>query len=95
MRLWKERTKGEAVRTLREMTGNLNYRPNEIGKRDHFPRPYYGKMYGDEKNPRPKEMMTKTFVALLGGNFDNYRELTEAPDLLYFGLALLIKYWSS
>ncbi len=80
------------MRTLREMTGNQNYRPNEIGKRDHFPSQYYGKMYGNEVNPLPKEMMTMTFEALLGGQFKRCKELTEDPDLLYFGLALLVKY---
>ena len=92
VRLWKERTEGETVQYLHKLLPDHGFNAKEICKKDHFPNPYYGKMYGSEANPLPKEMMTMTFEALLGGQFKRYKELTEDPDLLYFGLALLVKY---
>ena len=91
-RLWKERTQGEAVKTMREMTGESGYNEQEKGKRDDFPSPYYGKMYGDEDDPQPKEMMTMIFESLLGGNPQRFKELAAKPDFMYFGLALLTRY---
>lgn len=91
-RLWKERTKGEAVKTMREMTGNDGYGLQEKGKRDDFPSPYYGKMYGDEDDPQPKEMMSMIFESLLGGDPKRFKELAAKPDFMYFGLALLTRY---
>ena len=49
--LWQERPQGEIVKTMREMTGNNGYGLQEKGKRDDFPSPYYGKIYGDEGVP--------------------------------------------
>ncbi|SSY80644.1 phage head morphogenesis protein [Alysiella crassa] len=92
VRLWHEKTANDKVQTLRKMTGNQRYRANEIGKRDDFPNPYYGKMYGDEDDPLPLEMMTMIFEALLGGDIKRYQELARKPDFLYFGLALLVRY---
>lgn len=91
-RLWKERTKDDEVQTLREMTGIRGYRADEKGKRDDFPDAYYGKMYGNENNPLPLEMLTMTFEAILGGNTKDFAKLAEKPDFLYFGLALLVRY---
>lgn len=91
-RLWEDRTKGEDVQTMREMTGNSAYHVKEVGKRDGFPHPYYGKMYGDESNPRPLEMMSMTFESILGGRIERYEQIAKHPDFLYFGLALLVRY---
>ena len=91
-RLWKERTANDTVKTMREMTGFLGYDVGEIGKRDDFPNPYYGKMYGTEKDPQPKEMMTMIFEGLLGGDPARFKELAAKPDFLHFGLALLMRY---
>ena len=91
-RLWQEKTKNDPVQTLREMTGNRNYRQDEKGKPDHFPNPYYGKMYGNEDDPKPLEMMTMIFESLLGGNLARYQELVQQEDFLHFGLALLVNY---
>lgn len=41
------RTAGEAARPLRQITGNTNYRPNEMARPDKFFNPYCGKDYGD------------------------------------------------
>lgn len=92
VRLWQERTAGEEIQTMQKMTGNNKYHPKEKGKRDDFPDPYYGKMYGDEDDPQPFEMMTMIFESLLGGDVKKYRELARKPDFLYFGLALLVRY---
>lgn len=92
VRLWHERTKGEAAEPLRVLTGNMRYGKNEIAKKDGFPDPYYGKMYGDESNPLPKEMMTMTFESLLGGNPARFAQLADNPDFFHFGLALLLRY---
>lgn len=92
VRLWHERTVKDKVQTMQKMTGNSRYNAKEIGKRDDFPNPYYGKMYGDEDDPLPLEMMTMIFEALLGGDDKRYQELAKKPDFLYFGLALLVRY---
>lgn len=92
VRLWYERTVNDPIQTMQQMTGNPRYDIKEIGKRDDFPNPYYGKMYGDEFDPLPLEMMTMIFEALLGGDIKRYQELAKKPDFLYFGLALLVRY---
>ena len=74
------------------MTGNNAYDVREIGKRDGFPHPYYGKMYGNESNPRPLEMMSMTFESILGGQIERYEQIAKHPDFFYFGLALLVRY---
>lgn len=40
-----ERTKGEAIQTLRKLTGNRGYRSDEVAKKDKFKDPYIGKIY--------------------------------------------------
>jgi len=91
-RLWRERTAGETVQSMIAMTGNNQYEDYERGKRDDFPSPYYGRMYGDENDPQPREMMSMTFEALLGGDPRKFAELAAKPDFLHFGLALLVRY---
>ncbi|QMT33459.1 phage minor head protein [Conchiformibius steedae DSM 2580] len=92
VRLWHERTTGETAHPLQELTGILSYGKHEIAKKDGFPDPYYGKMYGDESNPLPREMMTMTFESLLGGNPALFAQLASKPDFFHFGLALLLRY---
>ena len=41
------RTAGEAARQLRQITGNTNYRQDEMARPDKFFNPYCGKDYGD------------------------------------------------
>lgn len=91
-RIWRERTAGEAVQSMNAMTGSKRYKEHEQGKRDDFPSPYYGRMYGDENDPQPLEMMSMTFEALLGGDPRKFAELAAKPDFLHFGLALLVRY---
>lgn len=91
-RLWRERTKGETAVQLQVLYPKLRYHPDEITKRDGFPDAYYGKMYGDENEPLPLEMLTMTFEALLGGNRQRFETLKSKPEFFYFGLALLIRY---
>ena len=91
-RLWRERTAGEAIQSMNAMTGSKRYKDHEQGKRDDFPSPYYGRMYGDEDDPQPREMMSMTFEALLGGDPRKFAELAAKPDFLHFGLALLVRY---
>lgn len=91
-RLWAERTAGETAKTLRELTDSTLYGIGEIAKKDDFPRPYYGKMYGNEDDPQPLELMTMIFEALLGGDRGRYQELAAKPDFFHFGLALLARW---
>lgn len=91
-RLWRERTAGEAVQSMNAMTGNRQYEDHERGKRDDFPDPYYGRMYGDEDDPQPREMMSMIFEALLGSDPGKFAGLVAKPDFLHFGLALLVRY---
>lgn len=82
--LWKRRTAGKPY---------INYNGERI-KDDGFPHPYYGRNYGDEKNPKPYEMLAMTFEALLGhdpdNTLDNLRK--KDPELFNLGLALLTRY---
>jgi len=41
------RTAGEDAKPLRELTGNMKYRPDEMARPDKFFNPYCGKDYGD------------------------------------------------
>jgi hypothetical protein len=41
-----ERSKGEPVKKMSELTGNSNYKDYEVGVKDHFPYAYCGKDYG-------------------------------------------------
>ena len=50
VRFWEKRTKGLPIEKLKDVT-NLNYKDREITKKDHFPDPYYGKIYRDKGNP--------------------------------------------
>lgn len=82
--LWKRRTAGKPY---------INYNGERI-KDGGFPHPYYGRNYGDEKNPKPYEMLAMTFEALLGhdpdNTLDNLRK--KDPELFNLGLALLTRY---
>lgn len=89
---WKEHTKNDKVEKLAVLLSDPRYK-DEITKKDHFPHPYYGKIYGSEYNPQPKEMLTMTFEAMLGGNFKRFDELlSKNPDLFDLGLGLLTRY---
>lgn len=67
----------------------------EIIKDGGFIHPYYGRDYsGDPKNPKPLEMMSMTFEALLGDDPSNdLATLRERdPELFNLGIALLTRY---
>ena len=49
-KFFKKRTAGEKWQKLSELTGNPNYRDNEIAKPDKWPKPYMGKKANSEKN---------------------------------------------
>lgn len=94
--LWEERTRGDKYELLSILTGNKNYGA-EMTKRDHFPSPYYGKVYRDNKNSwgkdRPLEMLAMTFEALLGGNSRKFDELYENDyELFSLGLSILARF---
>lgn len=44
----RERTRGEPLRKLSELTGNPAYEPSERARKDRFLHPYMGKDYGDQ-----------------------------------------------
>lgn len=90
---WHKATAGDKVEKLADLFPNLKFRSSEITKKDHFPHPYFGKMYGNASDPKPMEMLTMTFQALLGGNMDDFIALKEkSPDLFNMGLALLTRF---
>ncbi|RRD90101.1 phage head morphogenesis protein [Conchiformibius steedae] len=92
-KLWQERTKGKPTRSLSDIPPYDEIYPyNEKGKDGNFPNKYYGKMYGNEYNPQPYEMLTMTFESLLGGDMERAEELKNNLPFLYFGLALLVRY---
>ena len=92
VRFWEKRTKGLPIERLKDVT-NLNYKDREITKKDHFPDPYYGKIYRDKGKETPKEMLTMTFESLIGGRMDRFMELyNKDPELFNFGLALLTRF---
>lgn len=89
---WKEHTRDDQIEYLADLLSEPRYR-GEIAKKDHFPHPYYGKIYYNKGKESPREMLTMTFEALLGGDFDRFDELmSKNPDLFDLGLALLTRY---
>lgn len=48
-------------------------------------------MYGqNDDDPQAHEMLTITFQALSGGDVRDFDESANAPDFLFFGLAVLV-----
>lgn len=104
--LWLDRTKGEQTRPLaiiqKERGERVYYDKSEVGRKDSFANVYVGKNYGTDDNPKPAEVMTMTFQQLLGSNMITFEDGTTMPDtknywqkdpeLLYLGLALLLRY---
>lgn len=103
---WLDRTKGEQTRPLaviqKERGEKAYYDKAEVGRKDNFANVYVGKNYGTDDNPQPKEVMTMTFQQLLGSNMITFEDGTVIPDtksywqndpeMLYLGLALLLRY---
>ncbi|WAX71612.1 phage minor head protein [Gallibacterium anatis] len=90
---WKKSTENDVIEKLDDLFPHVGFGKTEITKKDHFPSPYYGKMYGDEYDPKPREMLTMTFEAMLGGDKNKFQELvSKKPDLFHLGLALLTRY---
>lgn len=89
---WKESTKNDRIEYLAELLSDYRY-GREITKKDNFPHPYYGRIYHEKGMEVPKEMLTMTFEALLGGKVNRFDELiSKNPDLFDLGLALLTRY---
>ena len=91
-RLWEERTKDDKVEKLRELFPNYNYEKGEKTKKDHFPDPYWGKMYGTKDDPQPREMLTMAFQSLVGGEEKRFNELFNDKELFYFVLSVFTRY---
>ena len=93
-RLFNERTKNDTIQKLNDMlpeNGRI-YDNKEKGKRNHFPNVYYGKLYKRGGLDEPLELMTMIFESLLGGESWRYQELDTGRELLYFGLAILVRW---
>lgn len=80
------RTKNESSVSLRDVTGNLNYRSNEVAKLDKFLNPYMGKDYslrdGDDHN---YELLSMGMTYL----YNKPNELTKDKDYMNFVLGCL------
>jgi Uncharacterized protein, homolog of phage Mu protein gp30 len=90
-RYWELRTKGEPMEKLAEILPG-RFRADELTKKDAFPHPYWGKIYGDEDDPQPKEMLTMSFQALLGGDRELFDLLHSDEALFRFTLAVLTRW---
>lgn len=90
-RYWELRTKGESMEKLAEILPG-RFRADELTKKDAFPHPYWGKIYGDEDDPQPKEMLTMSFQALLGGDRELFDLLHSDEALFRFTLAVLTRW---
>lgn len=99
--MWITRTKGEKDRHLGviEKESGLTvhkWQATERGRKDHFANVYIGKNYGTDDNPRPLEVMTMTFEAILGsgrsGGISVKKLLDDDPEMLYLGIALLTRF---
>lgn len=91
-RFWAERTADDAVEKMADLFPLLGYDEDEITKKDRFPSPYWGKMYGDEKNPQPLEMLTMAFQSLVGGEQDKFNLLYQDKELFDFTLAIFARW---
>ena len=89
--LWVKRTKGDKVEKLKDVTGRA-YGNDEITKKDEFPDPYFGKIYRENGQDKPKEMLTMIFQALLGDDPEMYEKVYKDKELFNLGLALLARY---
>ena len=83
---YERRTRDESSVRLRDVTGNLNYRSNEITKLDKFLNPYMGKDYslrdGDDHN---YELLSMGMTYL----YNKPNELTKDKDYMNFVLGCL------
>ena len=61
--LHRQRTAGEALESLRALTG-AGYKPDEVTRKDKYVNPYQGKEYGSRG---ALEVLTMAFEAVLGG----------------------------
>lgn len=96
LRFFLESTRNERMVSRSELLGIIpNNQQEEWFKLDHFPIPYYGRMYApnNTQDPQPLELMTMIFQALLGGG-QYYQHLIKAENrkFFYFGLAILVRW---
>ena len=90
-RYWELRTKGDSVEELARLLPG-RYRPDELTKKDAFPHPYWGKIYGSKEEPQPLEMLTMSFQSLLGGEQELFDLLHDDEALFRFALAVLTRW---
>ena len=91
-RYWELRTQGDKVEKLSDLLPKDGYGEFELTKKDRFPHPYWGKIYGDLSDPEPLEMLTMSFQALLGGDQKYFQLLHGDEDLFRFALAVLVRW---
>lgn len=78
---YERRTKGEAPRTLRYLTG-LPYKSHEVARKDKFLNPYMGRDYGGAAY----EILSMGIESLVGGEYNIVRD---DPDYASFIIGLL------
>ena len=92
VRLWQERTKNDKTEKLYKLFPDHGYEKGEKTKKDQFPHPYWGKMYGKKDDPQPREMLTMAFQSLIGGEKARFEELFNDKELFYFVLSVFTRY---
>lgn len=93
---WIDRTAGEKTKPLADFAeekGTSHYSRKEVGREDNFVDGYIGRNYGDDDNPQPREVLTMTFQALLGGDVHLLKKLLDNDrEMLYLGVGLLTRF---
>ena len=73
--------------------GTSHYSRTEVGREDSFVDGYIGRNYGDDDNPQPREVLTMTFQALLGGDVHLLKKMLDNDrEMLYLGVGLLTRF---
>jgi prophage muMc02, F protein len=93
---WLDRTAGEKTKPLADFAkdkGTSHYSRTEVGREDSFVDGYIGRNYGDDDNPQPREVLTMTFQALLGGDVHLLKKMLDNDrEMLYLGVGLLTRF---
>lgn len=83
----RRRTAGDELKSLRSLTGNLNYGIDEVAREDHYFTPYVGREYG---SLGALEVMTMAIEAVLGGPVRFNQIMTLDRELADFTLGMLL-----
>ncbi|WP_392406432.1 phage minor head protein [Cardiobacterium hominis] len=93
---WLDRTAGEKTKPLADFAkdkGTSHYSRTEVGREDSFVDGYIGRNYGDDDNPQPREVLTMTFQALLGGDAHLLKKMLDNDrEMIYLGIGLLTRF---